>query len=425
VASSSALAEEYCVRLKRPHAAQRQFLRSPSLRKVIRAGRRGGKTTVLAIHAVQEFLKGERVLYAVPTAEQIQRFWHEVCLYLAEPLAAKVYLKNETSHTIELEGTEQRIRAKTAWDPDSLRGDYATRLLLDEFALMHESTWNEVGAPMMLDRSGSMTTFCYTPPSFRTVSSTKAHDPRHASKLFARASQDTTGRWAAFHFTSQENPYLSVQALDEITEDMTYVAYRQEILAEENDDAPGALWTRAGLEATRVLQAPALKRIVVGLDPGSNAGIVVAGLGEDGHGYVLEDLSLEGSPLGWARQCVSAYHKWQAAAIIAERNHGGEMVPTTLATVDAKAAVQTVWASQGKYARADPIAARYEKGTIHHVGTFGPLEDELCSWVPGGNMPSPNRLDAAVWALTALMLGPGPAPMVGVGGATQTSHWRS
>jgi terminase large subunit-like protein len=374
--------------------------------------------------AVQQFLRGQRILYAVPTQEQVQRFWHEVTLALAAPIGLGLFVKNETLHTIERPGTEQRLRAKTAWSPDTLRGDYASLLILDEYQLMSEDAWEVVGAPMLLDTNGDAV-FCYTPPSFRTASVTKAHDPRHASKLFARAQQDTTGRWAAFHFTSQDNPYLSVQALGEITEDMTYVAYRQEILAEENDDAPGALWTRAGLEATRVMQAPALKRLVVGLDPGSNAGIVVAGLAENGHGYVLEDLSLESSPLGWAKQCVSAYHKWQANAIIAERNHGGEMVQTTLATVDAKAAVQTVWASQGKYARADPIAARYEQGNVHHVGTFGALEDELCSWVPGGNMPSPNRLDALVWALTALMLGPGPAPLVGVGGTTQQSHWRS
>ena len=343
---------------------------------------------------------------------------------LAAPIGLGLFGKNETLHTIERLGTEQRIRAKTAWSPDTLRGDYASVLILDEYQLMSEEAWEVVGAPMLLDTNGDAV-FCYTPPSFRTASVTKASDPRHASKMFARAAQDTTGRWAAFHFTSQDNPYLSVQALEDITGDMTYVAYRQEILAEENDDAPGALWTRAGLEATRVLQAPALKRIVVGLDPGSNAGIVVAGLGEDGHGYVLEDLSLEGSPLGWATQCVSAYHKWHAAAIIAERNHGGEMVSTTLATVDPKAAVQTVWASQGKYARADPIAARAEKGQIHHVGTFGPLEDELCQWVPNGNMPSPNRLDAMVWSMHALMLGPGPAPIAFPGGTTQKSHWRS
>jgi phage terminase large subunit-like protein len=200
---------------------------------------------------------------------------------------------------------------------------------------------------------------------------------------------------------------------------------RQELHAEILEDTPGALWTRQLLETTRVRVVPALKRILLGLDPGGDAGIVAVGLGEDGHGYVLDDLSMSGSPAAWAGQAIAGYHKLQANAIIAERNHGGEMVETTLHTQDPTAAVQTVWASQGKYARAEPVSALYEQHKVHHVGMFGALEDELTNWVPGAGMPSPNRLDALVWAVTALMLGPGPAPLVGVGGATQQSHWRS
>src|SRR6516162_10758113 len=116
------------VHLKRPHAEQLKFMRSPAPRRVIRAGRRSGKTTGLAIYAVEEFLKGERVLYAVPTSDQFMRFWQEVTIALAEPLDAGVFKKNETLHLIERPGTEQRIRAKTAYNAYTLRGDYATRL---------------------------------------------------------------------------------------------------------------------------------------------------------------------------------------------------------------------------------------------------------------------------------------------------------
>jgi phage terminase large subunit-like protein len=199
---------------------------------------------------------------------------------------------------------------------------------------------------------------------------------------------------------------------------------RQELYAEILDDSPGSLWNRALLDATRVRQHPPLQRIMVGLDPGQDAGIVVAGLGEDGHGYVLEDLSVSGSPAVWAGQAIAGYHKHQANAIIAERNHGGEMVELTLKTQDPKVAVQTVWASQGKYARGEPVSALYEQQRIHHVGLFATLEDQMCNWVPGEGLPSPNELDAAVWALTALMLGPGPPPIAFVGGVTQKSHWR-
>jgi phage terminase large subunit-like protein len=136
-------------------------------------------------------------------------------------------------------------------------------------------------------------------------------------------------------------------------------------------------------------------------------------------------VSLTAGPLSWAAQSVAAYHKWHANAIIAEKNHGGEMVESTLATVDKDAAVQTVWASQGKAARAEPVVAKYQKGLVHHVGHFGELEEQMTNWYHESGLPSPDRLDAMVWAMHALMLGPGPAPLVGVGGATQTSHWRS
>lgn len=183
---------------------------------------------------------------------------------------------------------------------------------------------------------------------------------------------------------------------------------RQELHAELLEDTPGALWTRKLLEDTRVRTTPALKRIVIGLDPGGEAGIIVAGVGEDGHGYVLEDLSLSGSPATWAGQAITGYYKYKANAIIAETNHGGEMVITTIATQDAKVATKKVWASQGKYARAEPVSALYEKGLVHHVGMFATLEDQMCNWVPGEGLPSPNELDGCVWALTDLLLGDEP-----------------
>jgi phage terminase large subunit-like protein len=183
---------------------------------------------------------------------------------------------------------------------------------------------------------------------------------------------------------------------------------RQELHAELLEDTPGALWTRKLLEDSRVRTTPALKRIVIGLDPGGEAGIIVAGVGEDGHGYVLEDLSISGSPATWAGQAITGYYKYKANAIIAETNHGGEMVLTTIATQDANVATKKVWASQGKYARAEPVSALYEKGLVHHVGMFATLEDQMCNWVPGEGLPSPNELDAAVWALTDLMLGDEP-----------------
>lgn len=415
---------ELTVTLRRPHLAQQRFIDSPAKRKVIRAGRRSGKTTGIAVKAVIAFLKERRVLYAAPTAEQIDRFWYECKLALDEPIEAGVYYKNETKHIIERPGTENRIRAKTAWNADSLRGDYADLLILDEWQLMNEDAWDKVGAPMLLDNDGDVV-FIYTPPSFHSRSTTKADDPLHAAKLFKKAKEDKTGRWETFHFSSRENPHLSEVALSEISKDMTTASYKLEIEALDPDDVPGALWTRLTLETSRVNSYPDLYRIAVGVDPQADTGqtgIVVVGIGkvgEDVHGYVLDDLT---TPKGastntWGSAAVSAYHKWKADVIVGEVNNGGDMIEHVIRTVPEgkKANYKKVRATRGKYTRAEPIASLYEtdekrnkKPVGHMVGFYPDLEDELCTYVPGAT--SPNRLDAMVWAFTELVIGTADPP---------------
>lgn len=395
--------------LRRPHPKQAEILRSPAKRKVLRAGRRSGKTVVLGILAVESFLKGRRVLYGAPTQDQIQRFWFEVSRSLAEPIAAGYLYKNETEHVIEIPGTLQRIRAKTAWNAETLRGDYADVLMLDEFQLMNEDAWEVVGAPMLLDNNGDAI-FAYTPPSLRTAGMSKARDPRHASKLYKRAQTDATGRWGTFYWTSHDNPSISAEALTDITKDITQTVYDQEILALDREDAPGALWKRNSIQDYRVTAVPTLSRIVVGVDPtatstGDEAGIVVDGSakqGKDLHLYALSDESQHGSPQEWGSAAVSAFHKWHANVIVAEANNGGEMVALTIHTIDPHVPVKLVHATRGKLTRAEPVAALYEQGRGHHVGTFPILENEMCQWEPG--MASPNRMDAHVWAATDLML---------------------
>jgi hypothetical protein len=399
---------EYAIHLRKPHAKQREFIEHPAKRKIIRAGRRGGKTTGIGIFAARMFLQKRRVLYATPTAEQIGKFWFEVTRAFMDPIADGALYKNETEHVIELPGTETRIRAKTAWNADTLRGDYADVLIFDEWQLMNEDAWGVVGVPMLLDNNGDAV-FIYTPPSIRNRSTTKATDAMHAAKLFKTAQVDVTGRWAAFHFTSHDNPYISTEALQEIQQDMTSMAYRQEILAEDIEDNPGALWKRVWLDDGRLTQAPELRRVVVAVDPsatstGDEAGIIGAGVayvGADPHLYVLEDASLQGSPDAWARAAVTLYHKLKADCIVAESNNGGEMVESVIRAVDRGVKVKLVHASRGKQTRAEPVSALYEQGRGHHVGTFPALEDELCQWEQGA--ASPNRLDALVWAGTELV----------------------
>jgi phage terminase large subunit-like protein len=269
---------------------------------------------------------------------------------------------------------------------------------------------------MLLDNDGDAV-FVYTPPSLHSRSRTKAFDPRHAAKLFKKALADTSGRWEAFHFASHDNPHISAAALDDITADMTTLAYEQEILALDKDEAPGALWHHDLLDANRVERPPALARVVVGVDPPGGAaecGIVVAGLGVDRQGYVLADYSIEASPQVWAARVVGAYHDYQADRVVGEVNYGGDMVESTIRTAAGGEYVsfKAVRASRGKAVRAEPVAALYERGLVHHVGPFHHLEDELCNWEPFSSAASPNRLDALVWALSELMLG-GRAPGLG------------
>ncbi len=195
---------------------------------------------------------------------------------------------------------------------------------------------------------------------------------------------------------------------------------RQELEAELLTDTPGALWTFDTLLACRVAQPPDMQRVVVAVDPsgsngddeGDSQGIVVAGLGVDGRGYVLADRTCRLSPEGWGRRAVEAYDAFGADRIIAEKNFGGDMVRFTLQAVRATTPVTLVTASRGKVVRAEPVSALYEQGRVSHVvppagdNPLAELEDEMRQATASGYVGprSPNRLDALVWALTALFL---------------------
>lgn len=406
--------------LRTPHDLQRGFVESSAKRIVIRAGRRGGKTVGIAIKAVKQFVNGRRVLYAAPTQEQVDRFWFEVKRSLEIPLESGLLYKNETAHLIEVPGSLQRIRAKTAWNADTLRGDYADLLILDEYQLMNEDSWELVGAPMLLDNNGDAV-FIYTPPSLRSIGLSKARDKRHAAKLYQKALSDTSGRWAAFHFSSHANPFISAEALDEITHDMSALAHRQEILAEDVEDVPGALWKQSQIDALRVEAMPPLAQIVIPIDPSATskdssdeAGIIPVGKAlcscrgkPEMHGFVIADYTLRGTPNQWANRAIDAYQQYEANRIIGEGNNGGEMIETVIRYAAQARGISVpysmVYASRGKETRAEPVSALYEQGRIHHVGVLPLLEDEMTTWVPGTGH-SPNRVDSLVWGITELRL---------------------
>lgn len=195
---------------------------------------------------------------------------------------------------------------------------------------------------------------------------------------------------------------------------------RQELEGELIEDRAGTLFPRALFERARVDEAPPLSRIVVAVDPpassrdGADAcGLVAAALGADERLYVLADESESGlSPLEWANRAVSLYRRLQADRIVVEVNQGGEMARAVIAEVDASVPVSEVRASRAKHLRAEPVAALYEQGRVSHVGSFAALEDEMAEFTPDGlsNGRSPDRLDALVWAVTALVLAPPATP---------------
>ena len=197
---------------------------------------------------------------------------------------------------------------------------------------------------------------------------------------------------------------------------------RQELEGEMLYDLPGALWTRALIEQSRVARVPAMTRVIVGVDPPASAhgdacGIIVCGLGDDGFAYVQADLTVEkASPERWARAVANASATWLADRVVAEANQGGEMVASVLRAANSTLPIKLVHARHGKGARAEPVAALYECGRVRHTGTFPQLEDELCGLMVGGEYRgpgrSPDRADACVWALTELMLGHASEPRV-------------
>ena len=196
---------------------------------------------------------------------------------------------------------------------------------------------------------------------------------------------------------------------------------RQELEAELLEDVPDALWNRGIIEGSRARAAPSLIRVVVAIDPAVSAteeadetGIIVAGKDVQGHGWVLADTSGRYQPVEWARTAISVYRAHSADRIVAEVNNGGDMVEATLRMVEPDVPFTAVRASRGKVTRAEPIAALYEQGRVHHLGMFPELEDQMCAFVADGRgglkLPSgscsPDRVDALVWALTDLLVEP-------------------
>jgi phage terminase large subunit-like protein len=291
--------------------------------------------------------------------------------------------------------------AYSAEEPDRLRGPQHSAAWIDELASFAnlESTWAMLQFGMRLGKNPQQL-ITTTPRPLRLL-----------KQLIGRPDCVTT-RGSTYDNRKNLPPSFFSQI---ITKYEGTRLGRQELDAELLEDIEGALWSSHVIEAARLPKDHQLdlKRIVVALDPaisvGENSdstGIIVAGLGFDGHGYILEDLTGKFAPNEWAMRAIAAYKRHKADRIVAEANQGGQMVESTLRAVDAAVPVKLVRASRGKITRAEPISALYEQARVHHVGGFPELEDEMCSFEPG-SAKSPDRMDALVWGLTELMIGNG------------------
>jgi len=292
----------------------------------------------------------------------------------------------------------------SADEPDALRGPQHDGLWIDEpAAWQYEDTYDQAMFGLRLGRN---------PQCVATTT------PRPTKLIRMLVTAKTTHVTTGTTYENEENlaPTFFQQVVGRYQN--TRLG-RQELLAQLLEDAEEALWKRESMiEAYRVTEFPDLIRVVVGVDPATadpskkhslddddnaETGIVVAGIAANGHGYVLDDRSLQSSPLTWAKEVVTAYHKYKGDRVIGEQNNGGALVEANIRSVDKQISYKEVWASRGKYIRAEPIASFYEQGKVHHVGMFPLLEDQMAQWEPLTGQKSPDRLDALVWALTELM----------------------
>jgi phage terminase large subunit-like protein len=291
----------------------------------------------------------------------------------------------------------------SADEPERARGLQCAFLWCDEFASWRfaEEIWPNLQFGLRLG------------PSPRAMITTTPRPSRLLRQLIAQPSTVVT------RGTTADNTALAPSAVERLYDQHAGSRLgRQELMGELLEDNPAALWRLDQIDAARVSMVPDLQRIIVAVDPAitsrpdsDETGIVVAGSGkcrcrgrEELHGFVLADCSGIYTPDQWARAVVEAYGRHAADLVVAEKNQGGDLVENTLRTVDPSIPYKGVSASRGKVVRAEPIAALYAQGKVHHVNVLARLEDQLCQWSPLADRWSPDRLDALVWALSELLV---------------------
>lgn len=381
----------------------------------INAGRGFGKTRT-GVEWVREQVKRgvKRIAAVASTNSDIERVmingesgflsvcWAGDKTYAGKPMGFPVW--SPTKRTLTW-ANGAKVEFYSAEEPERLRGPQFEIFWADELAAWKRDTdtWDMLQFCLRLGKRprGCVTT---TPKPTKLVRKLLKDTKTH---ITTGSTFDNAANLASSYIDTVRSLYEGTRLGE------------QELYAKVMEEAQGALWTTATLDASYIKadQVPDLVRIVVALDPAvtSNAesdmtGIVVAGIDVNNIAYVLGDYTDKLTPQGWAQKAIDLYHHWQADRIVAEVNQGGDMVKTTIHGIDDTVSFRAVRASRGKYARAEPVSALYERGLVKHVSNpadganLNELEVQMRTWEPLGSIGSPDRLDALVWAITDLSL---------------------
>ena len=362
---------------------------------LMRSGRGGGKTRAGAEWVLKRVRQGYRHIALIGKAapdvrDTMVELGPSSIMKIARPEERPVYEPSKRRLTFPNGAVATTF---TGEEPDQLRGPAHDTVWIDELAKFKypEETWDNMEMGLRLGDNPQV--FCTTTPRPIPIIKRLVKDPTTIDIRFS---------------TMQNAENLSPIFLKRVQERYAGTRLgRQELEGEVLEDNPNALFNRETIENLRIRQAPQLIRVVIGMDPAvtgneksDETGIIAGGIAATGHGYILQDASLRASPAEWARAGVRCLHQNQGDRIVGEVNNGGDLVEVNIRTVDRNIPFTAVHASRGKAIRAEPVAALYEQGRIHHVGTFPELEDQMCNWVPGGK--SPDRMDALVWCIWEL-----------------------
>ncbi len=367
---------------------------------LILAGRGWGKTRTgaqdIALFALRN--PGTNCAVVAPTHGDLRR----VCFggpsgllsIIPKDCFSKSAYKGYSSSTSEIRlQNGSKISGFAAQEPDRLRGPQFHRAWCDELAAWrYPETFDQLMFGLRLG-DNPQCVITTTPKPSKIIKSLMEREDCFITR--------------GNTFENEENLAESALAMLKDRYEGTTLG-RQELYAEIVDNVEGALWTNKMIEDSRISDERELTQIVVAIDPAVTAnansdetGILVVGKDANNSFYVLEDLSGRYSADKWGRMAIKAFYEWEADRIVAEVNNGGDLVERLLRSIDSDIPYRSVHATRGKLVRAEPIAALYEQGRVHHVGMFPELEAQMCSYV-GDIKTSPDRLDALVWGMTEL-----------------------